>query len=231
LATVGCGLLLAGGGAVTNAAQAAPISCDRVNQNQHVTLVGTVHEYAYSESYSSGGRPSRYAERRTSWDIGSVTIGVATCHRPGGSATSWQLISPAVVTPKYDGLVVSKGSFQIDGFRSRAWATTADRVNATSISTRADICERGFVWAPIGAVLSLPLPVPFVASVGQWVATKVLPSDRVHCSGLGSFQQPVTFTVSGAPRVATGSTTFVWSASVNGPYKGVKEWTVTIHQA
>lgn len=230
LAVAGSAALLAGSGTVASAAPAEPLSCDRVNQSQRITLVGTVAEYSYSESYASGGRPTRYAEDHHRWDIGSVTIEVATCHRSGGPATSWQFISPAVVTPRYDGLVEVKGTLEMDGFRGRGWATTARRVDPTSILTGADICERGFVWGPIGQILNLPLPLPYVGSVGQWVATKILPSDKLHCSGLGSFRQPVTFTASGVPRVGTGSSTFVWSASVNGPYKGVKEWTVSIHQ-
>jgi hypothetical protein len=151
---------------------AAP-ACLRTVEGQSLRIVGAVTEDAYVETYFSGGRPSHGQSEISRWGIGSIAVRAATCQTP---SRRWRLINPVSVTPRYEGI---DAAGKLRG--SRGWGLAPRRLQRSALQIDAIRCDRGWLWSGAKAILGLPLPIPYLASVGQWLGGLVLPNDKTGC--------------------------------------------------
>jgi hypothetical protein len=158
----------------------SPPACLRTVEGQRLRIVGTIREDAYVETYMSGGRPSRGQSTITRWQIGTIDLVAATCQRASGR---WRLVNPISVTPHYEGI---DGNGKLRG--SVGWGLAPRQVDPAALRIDAIRCQRGWLWSGAKAILGLPLPIPYVASVGQWLTGLALPNDRTGCVRLADLR-------------------------------------------
>jgi hypothetical protein len=96
------------------------------------------------------------------------------------------------VYPGADGKAQPRGSGTAKG-----WAVAAASIAHGTMTVRALACRNNSPWAGLKLLLSFPLPIPYTAPLGEWVANLLLPGDNVTCSDLGYDTLRISATRSG----------------------------------
>ncbi len=163
----------------------AAAGCKTVHQNQRKTATYSfverwqrvVDEGAGHIIITNIKQPSRHT-------IGWVSIGAVTCLGKHG----WRVLSPVAISqwaygvyPGADGKAQPRGSGTAYG-----WGVAAQSISHGTMTVRALACRKNSPWAGLKLLLSLPLPIPYTASLIQWGASLLLPGANVKCSSLGS---------------------------------------------
>ena len=111
----------------------------------------------------------------------------------GGCSLRWRSAQWAYgVYPGADGKAQPRGSGTAQG-----WGVAAASISHGTMSVRALACRKNSPWAGLKLLLSLPLPIPYTASLIQWGASLLIPGDNVKCSDLGYDTLRISATRSG----------------------------------
>ncbi len=195
----------------------AAAGCKVVHQNQRKTAVYSFVEHLQrATDYGSGNihivnitKPSRHT-------IGWVSIGAVTCLGKHG----WRVLSPVAISqwaygvyPGADGKAQPRGSGTAQG-----WGVAAASISHGTMTVRALACRKNSPWAGLKLLLSFPLPIPYTASLGEWVANLLLPGDNVKCSDLGYDTLRISATRSGG-------------LSVRETHDYLEGWSQSLHQS
>lgn len=219
-------LLLAPPSAATAASARSTASCALINENQTRTLIGTLTEDRYSETYSGGGRPQTSNHKITRFSMGTLAIRATTCRENG----RWRVLDPVVLTPQYANMS-SNGSVK---FGATSWGLSPARVRDRSLSLRAVWCRTSKVWSGVKGLLGVPLPGSFTFALGQYVASQAgvafLPSDRTRCRKIIGATVRFGFGKRGRLKLRTVSGQRNYLVQDLGDMKIKKDWRVTAQQ-
>jgi hypothetical protein len=197
VAVMAAALAVAAAGAGARPLASPAAGCKAVHQNQRKTAVYSFVEHLQRVTdYGSGNihivnikKPSRHT-------IGWVSIGAVTCLGKHG----WRVLSPVAISqwaygvyPGADGKAQPRGSGT-----SQGWGVAAASISHGTMTVRALACRKNSPWGGLKLLLSFPLPIPYTASLGEWVANLLLPGDNVKCSDLGYDTLRISATRSGA---------------------------------
>ena len=195
----------------------AAAGCKTVHQNQRRTATYSFVEHLQRVTdYGSGNihivninKPSRHT-------IGWVSIGAVTCLGKHG----WRVLSPVAISqwaygvyPGADGKAQPRGSGTAKG-----WGVAAASISHGTMTVRALACRKNSPLSGLKLLLSLPLPIPYTASLIQWGASLLLPGDNVKCSNLGSDTLRIGATRSGG-------------LSVRETHDYLTGWTQSVHES
>ena len=154
-------------------------TCSKTREGQQLRVVGRLREISYVEYYSGGGRPSRsFEHEQMNFEIGKIDIKLATCKTASGK---WIVVDPVSITPDYDGI---NAAGEIEKGRSRGWGLAPRGISSSTLSLVAIRCNDEGLLSGGKFLLGVPLPIPFVADVGRFVASNVIPDEEVHCESL-----------------------------------------------
>ena len=189
VAAVGA-IAAAGLAALPAAADASPrahaaAGCRSVRQNQRKTATYSfVERWQRVVDEGSGHIIITNIKKPSRHTIGWVSVGAATCLGKHG----WRVLSPVAISqwaygvyPGADGKAQPRGSGTAYG-----WGVAAQSISHGTMTVRAEACRKNSPWAGLKLLLSLPLPIPYTASLLQWGASLLLPGSNVKCSDLGS---------------------------------------------
>ncbi len=175
----------------------AAAGCTTVHQNQRKTAV-----YSFVERWQrvidegSGHIVITNIKKPSRHTIGWVSIGAVTCLGKHG----WRVLSPVALSQWAAGVYAgADGKAQPRGSGTTyGWGVAAQSISHGTMTVRAEACRKNSPWAGLKLLLSLPLPIPYRASLVQWLASLLVPGDNVKCSDLGSDVLRIGATRSGA---------------------------------
>ena len=162
----------------------AAAGCRSVHQNQRKTATYSfVERLQKVTDYGSGNIHIQNLKKPSRHTIGWVSIGAVTCLGKHG----WRVLSPVAISqwaygvyPGADGKAQPRGSGTAYG-----WGVAAQSISHGTMAVRAVACRKNSPWAGLKLLLSLPLPIPYTASLIQWGASLLVPDSNVKCSNLG----------------------------------------------
>ena len=204
-------------GAGARPVASAAAGCKAVHQNLRKTAVYSfVERLQRVTDYGSGNIHSVNIKKPSRHTIGWVSIGAVTCLGTHG----WRVLSPVAISqwaygvyPGADGKAQPRGSGTAQG-----WGVAAASISHGTMSVRALACRKNSPWAGLKLLLSLPLPIPYTASLIQWGASLLLPGDNVKCSDLGYDTLRISATRSGG-------------LSVRETHYYLQGWSTSVHES
>ncbi len=175
----------------------AAAACSQIHQNQRTTATYSfVERLQRVVDYGSGNIHITNIKKPSRHTIGWVSVGAVTCLGKHG----WRVLSPVALSqwavgvyPGADGKAQPRASGTVYG-----WGVAAQSISHGTMVVRAEACRKNSPWAGLKLLLSLPLPIPYRASLAEWATGLLLPGDNVKCSDLGYDTLKIGATRSGA---------------------------------
>jgi hypothetical protein len=182
--TVAVALLAGPVGAGARPSARAAAGCRTVHQNLRRTAsYSFVERWQRVVDYGSGNIHITNIKKPSRHTFGWVSVGAVTCLGRHG----WRVLSPVALSqwaygvyPGADGKAQPRGSGTAYG-----WGVGAQSISRGTLTVRALACRKNSPWAGLKLLLSLPLPIPYTASLLQWGASLLIPDSNVKCSNLG----------------------------------------------